>query len=55
MRKIVDRDYSSNYLASLFKNASRCKDVISKLPDLNSTSPTTGAADAPAVAGPVQA
>jgi hypothetical protein len=34
VQRIVDRDYPSNYLASLFKNASRCRDVIDKLPDL---------------------
>lgn len=33
-RAIVERDYPNNYLASLFKNASRCRDVIDKLPDL---------------------
>ena len=31
---VVERDYPNNYVASLFKNASRCRDVIDKLPDL---------------------
>jgi hypothetical protein len=35
VRQIVERDYSSNILAALFKNASRCRDVIGKLPDLS--------------------
>lgn len=35
MRGVVDNDYSSNYLASLFKNASRCRDVMGKLPELS--------------------
>jgi hypothetical protein len=34
VQQIVERDYPSNYLASLFKNASRCGDVIERLPDL---------------------
>lgn len=43
MRTIVDRAYASNYLASLFENASRCKDVIGKLPDLNAAPAATAA------------
>jgi hypothetical protein len=38
VQQIVERDYPSNVLAALFKNASRCRDVIDKLPDL--TQPT---------------
>jgi hypothetical protein len=34
MQQIVGRDYAGNYLAALFKNASRCRDVVVKLPDL---------------------
>lgn len=34
VQTLVDRDYAGNYLASLFKNASRCRDVMSKLPTL---------------------
>jgi hypothetical protein len=34
VQRIVERNYPSNILAALFKNASRCRDVIDKLPDL---------------------
>lgn len=34
VRTIVEHDYPANYLASLFKNASRCRDVIDNLPVL---------------------
>jgi hypothetical protein len=47
MRTIVDSDYASNYLASLFKNASRCKDVIAKLPDLGAAPTAAAAAGVP--------
>ena len=29
--KLVENDYPANYLASLFKNASRCRDLVSKI------------------------
>ena len=44
MQTIVERDYPSNYVASLFKNASRCRDVIAKLPDLTTSAATASAA-----------
>lgn len=31
VQKVVEDDYPSNYLASLFKNASRCRNVVSKV------------------------
>jgi AIPR protein len=34
MQQIIERDYSANVLAALFKNASRCREVIDRLPDL---------------------
>ncbi|MFZ2175943.1 MAG: AIPR family protein [Rhodococcus sp. (in: high G+C Gram-positive bacteria)] len=35
MQQIIERDFPGNYLASLFKNASRCREVIESLPDLS--------------------
>jgi hypothetical protein len=43
IQEIVERDYSSNYLASLFKNASRCRDVIDKLPEISADGEKTTA------------
>lgn len=33
MQEIIEDDYPSNYLASLFKNVSRCREVFDALPD----------------------
>jgi hypothetical protein len=29
--EVVEADYPANYLASLFKNASRCRDIAGKV------------------------
>jgi len=34
VQTIVERDYPANYLAALFKNRSRCRELVDKLPDL---------------------
>jgi len=39
VQQIVEQDYPNNYLASLFKNASRCRDVVSKLPSFDQDAP----------------
>lgn len=28
---VINKEYASNYLASLFKNATRCRDVVTKV------------------------